>query len=343
MSSEKKVISSDLISIIVPAYNSEKSIGRMIQSLVTQKDVDIEIVIVDDASTDNTLSVVRGLSEKDSRIKVLAHEKNKGAHLARAYGLKESKGKYIGFADADDYVRSDMYKKLLFYIKKTNSCIAVCSVGMVNESGKKLKFSPKFRRGRVIEEGFLNDLMMSRLGQPYLWNKLYCREVVSYAFSFEYPWRQSLNEDMIVNIACFYKARRVCILSDVLYFYLKNPGSVVRSATRADRYVEHIKAFAIALAFYGGLSEEMRSLVYKYYRDYISRKSFFIEDVLELDRLSNEMDKVILYLNEIDRFALIRLCARSNDIRARGKSLRVRANGFIDKYIMKRNIYEYIK
>lgn len=343
MSSEKKIVNSELVSIIVPAYNSEKNIGKMIRSLVAQKGVEIEIVVVDDASTDNTLSIIRDLAEEDSRIKVLAHEENKGAHFSRVYGLKESIGRYIGFADADDYVASNMYEKLLCHIKEADSCIAVCSVGMVSESGRSLKFAPKFRRDRVVEVGFLNDLMTSRLGPAYLCNKLYKREVIDYAFSLEFPWRQSLNEDMIVNIACFYKARKICIVSEVLYFYLKNPDSIVRSAKRADRYVEHIKAFSIALTFYGELSEELNSLIYRFYRGYISRKGFFIENVSDLDCLSSEMDKVLLQLEKVDRFALIRLCARSEDIWARGKGFRVRANKFIDKYVLKRNMYEYIE
>ena len=99
------------VSIIVPVYNVEKYIRRCIDSLKNQTLEDIEIILVDDSSTDSSLEICKKAAEEDSRIKVI-HKVNEGAGLARNAALEIAEGEYIGFADSDDYIDKEMYKTL---------------------------------------------------------------------------------------------------------------------------------------------------------------------------------------------------------------------------------------
>ncbi len=100
------------VSVIIPCYNMEKYIERCLDSVQKQLLDDIEIICVDDKSTDNTLSILKSRAEKDSRIRVIAQEKNMGVAVARNTAIDAATGEYIGFVDADDYVDLDYYEKL---------------------------------------------------------------------------------------------------------------------------------------------------------------------------------------------------------------------------------------
>ena len=332
------------VSVIVPAYNAEEYIGKTISSLLGQEEVDLEVIVVDDCSADATLEIVNKYARKDSRIKIVGLKENKGAHLARMHGLKEAKGDYIGFVDADDYVDKRMYGRMLIKLEETHSCIAICSVKRVNEEGEFLKFEPKFRSDVVVEGKILDRFMSSKLGPAYLWNKLYRRELLIDFVDYGFPWRQTLNEDMLMNIGCFYKAKRICILEEAFCCYLKNPISVTRLGTKAEAYMEHVKAFAMALSLYGRKSKELELLIYRFYRDCISSKSLHVEDVKELDAFSEQMDAVLMHLEKVDRHALFKLSSRCGDNQGRKRGRFYRSfNKFVDRRVLKRNLFEFIK
>ena len=105
------------VSIIVPVYKSEQYLKRCITSLKNQTLEDIEIILVDDASPDNSPRICDEAAAGDSRIKVI-HKANEGAGKARNAGLETATGKYIGFVDSDDYVSTDMYEKMCDVIEK---------------------------------------------------------------------------------------------------------------------------------------------------------------------------------------------------------------------------------
>ena len=108
------------ISIIIPVYNVEKYIERCVNSLLNQTFQNIEIILINDSSTDSSLEICNKLAEKDSRIKVI-HKENEGAGMARNAALKIATGKYIGFVDSDDFVAPDMFKELYEKAEKYNS------------------------------------------------------------------------------------------------------------------------------------------------------------------------------------------------------------------------------
>ena len=123
-----------MISVVIPTYNREKTIKRAIDSILNQTYKDIEIIIVDDCSKDNTEEIIK--QYKDNRIKYIKLDKNSGACAARNKGIELAKGQYIAFQDSDDYWKSDKLEKQLENMKKEKSDIDFCEINVKGESQK---------------------------------------------------------------------------------------------------------------------------------------------------------------------------------------------------------------
>lgn len=122
------------ISVIIPVYNAEKYLNRCIESVVCQSLRDIEIILVNDGSTDESLKICRMWKKKDDRI-VLLNKENGGASSARNLALQYAKGNYIGFVDSDDWIDSEMYENLLLLINESNADMAICEL-MIHSNNK---------------------------------------------------------------------------------------------------------------------------------------------------------------------------------------------------------------
>ena len=124
------MVNNELISIVVPVYNVEKYIEKCVNSITNQVYNNLEIILVNDGSTDNSGKLCDSLSKLDDRIKVY-HKENGGLSDARNYGVERANGKYIGFVDSDDFIDSDMYKTLYDVIKRENADVAECNMKIV--------------------------------------------------------------------------------------------------------------------------------------------------------------------------------------------------------------------
>ena len=122
----------DCISVIVPIYNVEEYLGRCIESIINQTYQNIEIILVDDGSTDNSLSICKEYAIKDRRINII-HKENAGVSSARNIGLKKSKGEFVTFVDSDDYVKLTCFEKMIRGIK--NNDVDMVVVGWEDEGG----------------------------------------------------------------------------------------------------------------------------------------------------------------------------------------------------------------
>lgn len=123
-----------MISIIVPVYNAEKYLNRCISSLLNQTYYNLEIILVNDGSTDNSKKICKNAAKNDSRIKLI-NSVNEGVSLARNKGLKEANGDYISFVDSDDYVEPDYVEKMLLTLKSKKVDIVYCSAVVENING----------------------------------------------------------------------------------------------------------------------------------------------------------------------------------------------------------------
>lgn len=127
-----------MISVIVPVYNVEKYLKRCVQSIIQQTYGELEIILVDDGSTDSSAELCEKLKSRDERI-VVIHKKNGGLSSARNAGLDIAHGEYIGFVDSDDWIEPDMYESLLRSIEQMHADVAVTGICRIYEDGKKFE------------------------------------------------------------------------------------------------------------------------------------------------------------------------------------------------------------
>lgn len=162
------------VSVIVPVYNVEKYLKRCLDSLTNQSFKDIEIIVVDDGSTDRSYSIARNLALNDHRIKLYRQE-NRGSSHARNVGLNESTGKYIMFLDSDDYYKKDCIEKAYHNIKNNDADICIFGSRFVDENGNYIKSVIPLKKGIAEikdEKSILLDI------ENCTWDKIYKSELI---------------------------------------------------------------------------------------------------------------------------------------------------------------------
>ena len=209
------------ISIIVPAYNAENVIERCLESCLAQTLKDIEILVVNDGSTDQTAQKI--LLFNDSRIVFFQHVTNRGQSAARNTGIQHSRGKYIGFVDADDTIAPDYYAKLLEGLCSSGADIAMGSTCLVAEKVKML--SPK---GGYVHN-FYDKFALLQNGS--VWDKLYSTKLIKNTklqFLEGFFW-----EDNLFLIQALWVSDGVQPVPDAVYNYIKNNNSTTQSPANA--------------------------------------------------------------------------------------------------------------
>ena len=200
------------ISIIVPVYNGEKYFAECIQSILDQSFADIEIIVINDGSTDGSLSLIERYAQNDSRI-VVINQKNKGVSAARNAGLSKARGDYIMFVDADDYIaRKDALELLIDFAKENGNPDVVC-FRRVGDT-----------RGRKAPSGYskLNDSIIGRMIVDEtintLWDKLYKKSIIK-ENSIKFPVGIRMAEDLLFNVQYFCEAKTIGFFDEELYYY----------------------------------------------------------------------------------------------------------------------------
>ncbi|WP_270388222.1 glycosyltransferase family 2 protein [Blautia hansenii] len=222
----------ELISIIVPAYNAEKYLNRCIDSLIHQTYHNIEIIIVDDGSVDNTPKMCDQWTEKDSRIKVI-HKENQGLGFARNTGLENATGKYVSFLDSDDFVDLQMYQKLYEKLQQEQADTCYCSLDTYSNTENKVIKHTNIRTGVFSGKEVLLDIIGADPSYPndcvkemsvcasLLSNELIKNNNLKFVSEREY-----ICEDFIFDIQYLSQSKRVAVIGDGFYKYCVNEGSL---------------------------------------------------------------------------------------------------------------------
>lgn len=213
-----------MISVVVPVYQVENYLHRCVDSILNQTYRDLEVILVDDGSPDDSSVICDEYAEKDSRVKVI-HQKNAGAAAARNVGLRNAKGDFVAFVDADDWLEKDMYQRLSDALISQNADIA-CSGCYVDEKDSSealtidvLKYnSPKeFLQGAITGQ---NHALIA------LWSKLYRRQVFDGVSFVE----GITSDDCVIAIDICAKQPKLVILSEAYYHYNHdNDGSITKN------------------------------------------------------------------------------------------------------------------
>lgn len=292
------------VSVIVPVYNTGKNLVRNINSLLDQELKSIEIIIVNDASSDDTASVINSLASKYTNIKPIHLPVNKGVHEARLEGIKHSSAPWIGFMDADDFVRPKMFNKMIKAAKSKDADIVVCGVERVDSDRKFLSKNLVFKNNKLVDKDVFKRFCRFEFGTGMLCNKIYKRELVININNLHFPWRQDINEDLIVNIGCFSKARKVFLLKDVLYDYVLNEESRTENINRTDAFIEHFRAFALAINAYAKLDDNMAVRVSEIYRMQLANYSYPLDNLSCLVKDKQRIKEAVELLQQSNPLAL---------------------------------------
>lgn len=200
----------DVVSVIIPVYNREKVILNCIESLINQTYKDIEIIVIDDGSVDNTLKKIKEI--KDSRLKIY-NKKNGGVSSARNFGLTKATGKYVVFVDSDDFCLNNMIEVLVENIK--NHDIVFCGYNDYC-NGKKVHTCELINASQTdkIAESILYLDEKGALGQP--WNKIYKKSIID-KYKIKFDENLSYGEDLKFNLDYLKNVSKLRIISDCLY------------------------------------------------------------------------------------------------------------------------------
>ncbi len=221
------------ISVIIPVYNVENYLSKCLDSVINQTFKDIEIICVNDGSTDNSRKILEEYKNKDSRIKIVDKE-NGGLSSARNAGMKAATGKFLSFIDSDDWVELNMLEKLYENITSLNTDISICAVHLFDETKQQIDDSQSYFNLSCFDETFDNRAFSFEDTKPFLmdvcvmaWNKLYRHSFIKEC-NVEFP-DGLIFEDGPFFFSIFFKTKRVSIVRDLLYFYrINRVGSIVQ-------------------------------------------------------------------------------------------------------------------
>ena len=223
------------ISVVVPVYNVEKYLKQCLDSILVQTFSNIEIICVNDGSTDNSRKILEEYKNKDSRIKIV-DKKNGGLSSARNAGMKVAVGEFISFIDSDDWIEPTMLEKLYESMTTHNTDITICAVHQFDEQKQKNDDSNKYYTLEYFDESFDNKVFSYEDVRPFImdvcvmaWNKLYRRSHIDECQA-EFP-DGLIFEDGPFFFSIFFKTKRVSIVRDFLYNYrINRTGSIIQKA-----------------------------------------------------------------------------------------------------------------
>ncbi len=217
------------ISVIVPAYNAASWIKKCLNSIIKQTYENLEIIIINDGSTDDTAEIIDNIAKCDNRILVI-HQKNAGLVASREVGIKVSTGDYIGFVDADDTITSDMYERLIKNAIQNNADISHCGIDFCYSDGK---IDSHYNTGKCISQNNfegVKDLLEGIFVEPTLCNKLYKSELL-----YDSCLDKSItnNEDLLRNFVLFNRSKKNFYEDFCGYQYYQRNNSMSKNQDKA--------------------------------------------------------------------------------------------------------------
>lgn len=265
----------ELISVIVPIYNVEKWLPRCIEGILNQPFTNIELILVNDGSSDKCGKICEEYAKKDNRIKVI-HKENKGVSSARNAGIEVATGKYIVFIDPDDEISKSYFTKLYSTAENYNCDAVICGYETIPNHSI---ITPNFKLNTVMNgRDFVlsssnihssNDLCFS-------WRYMYNLSTIKDK-NIRFNEQVFIGEDVIFNLEFLLKSQRVCALSEILYFYnVNNLNSLMRAPFKPNLEGSLVLQYKIRKQ----LSKEFSLLQEKHFRKDMA--NYYINNIYRL-------------------------------------------------------------
>ncbi len=311
-----------LVSIVIPVYNVEKYLDRCVQSVINQTYKNLEIILVDDGSTDASPEICDGWVEKDNRISVI-HKRNEGAGMARNVGIAQASGKYILFFDSDDFVDLQAVEKCVKIAEEHTCDVVLYGRGDAYSDGKvvekDIRIEKEIFEHDEIKEELLPGLFTYKLGYGVsACDKMYKLDIIR-KFNCRFPEEKGLtSEDACFNLEFLPHASRAGAMKDNLYFYYKREQSFSRTF-RADRQEKNDAFFRKALGYVKdkNLPPKVETYITARYHIYTlsAMKQLVSSDLPKRERRAR--------LKEILRSSVVRASLGTDVLRVHKKSLRI--------------------
>lgn len=271
-----------IVSVIIPVFNAEDFLEKCVTSITSQTIFELQIILIDDGSTDKSGEICDYLAAKDRRI-IVIHQDNLGVSAARNAGIRVARGAYITFVDADDILPTNAYENLLMCVK--DNYLIMGRMQMISEEDE-LGNATNLKEKEISQNDFLMELFVEQ-SLPYLgypWDKIYSRKIIE-KYHLRFDERIKLNEDRLFVLSYVIHCTGVIFSNHIVYYYRQRKGGVIFS-TRKNSNVSNsemtvLKSFDIMQKICRNYSEEL------YY--VCCRKSF--ESVLDLLHRVDKKDK----------------------------------------------------
>lgn len=275
------------ISVIIPIYNVEMYLKRCLESVVNQTYTNLEIILVNDGSTDHSESICKEYESRYDNV-IYYYKKNGGLSEARNYGIMHATGQYIAFVDSDDYIDIRMYQYLLEDIEKYNADIATCGfqeftdVPIVDEVYTASQVEVLDKR-----EG-IKYLLLSDKYCNYAWNKLYRRSLFE---DIQYPVDMKM-EDLGTTYRLFSKCQKITYRPFKAYYYFQRADSIIHSADKRfyiDKLTLSISRFRFIREIYPGMNENYLFILRTIFLDF----KYFSEEIENVNKVCSLLNNEV--------------------------------------------------
>lgn len=252
----KNEVNQELVSIIVPVYKVEKTIRRCIESILNQNYRNFELILIDDGSPDDSGKICSEYVKIDSRVRVI-HKDNSGVSDSRNLALKDAKGKYIQFADSDDFIAPEATGMLVHAMEEYKCDMVISDFYRVVDTRVA-------RKGAIAEEGLLSreQFAMHLMEKPadfyygVLWNKMFKKDIID-KYELTMDPEISWCEDFIFNLEYIRHTKKIYVLKAPIYYYVKTKNSLSTSGLNISRIIQMKKTvFTVYNKFYKDVFNE---------------------------------------------------------------------------------------
>lgn len=277
----------NIVSIIVPIYNSEKYLNRCIDSLINQTYPYIEILLINDGSIDNSEKICLEYQKNDSSVKYIK-KVNTGVSDTRNFGINEARGDIICFVDSDDYIENDLVEKMLECMTKYEADLVYSTI-----NNKALNNYYLYNKNKYI------DVLKNNQITGYCWNKLYKKDIII-KNKIKFNKNIQVCEDLLFNIEYLQHTNKIAYCSYNLYHYMDNQSSIVNTKN-FKKWSSYIEAYNIMLDFYKNLDKKTYHIfLYNYLIANVNVRRNYKEELKKnkdlLDMINNNISN---YFNTI--------------------------------------------